>query len=161
MRRALLAVLILACSALFAAARADDVRTNVAVTITTNPNGVVAHFALAHPVARFPFEYVSSTLQEPSWHLQTLGLHYTMTEVMADDDHPFDAFDLAVDALNTLTEATYPCVFRVGERGYGFYAAYFAGKYDQFDTTLTLKPTPGQTVLGFPNSATSWRVDYI
>jgi hypothetical protein len=140
------------------AAQADE-RTNVRVTIEPAGSGAVAHFAFDRPVLSFRLSYVADDTRDRTWKITTPGLTRDGTLISNPDGGAFDAITVEVDARNDRTDATYPCLFRVGADGLVFYAGYFTGIEEEFTTTIEIPPADNRVVVGFPLGGNAWRVD--
>jgi hypothetical protein len=139
-----------------------DARNNVHVLITPTSDGVVARFTLEHPVEAFVLGYASGEvddIREKSWKLSSADLTRTGSTIAHADGEAFSSFEVEIAPSNEPTDATYPCLFSVGENGYGLYAGYFVADEAQFATTLEVRATDDQVVLGLPLDRSTWRVD--
>jgi hypothetical protein len=137
----------------------NDTRTKLYVRISPTPEGVVARYQLARPVARLALEYTDGHLRDGTWSISTPGLLYKDNEIFSDDGREFNQFEVSVAARNELTDAVYPCVMKIGETGRIVYASYFAGRQAEFRSTLEFIADSGSVVLGLQPGATRLEVD--
>jgi len=151
--RAILALALIALVALATPALAEDRRVGVDVTIAPTSEGVVATYRLARPVTRFQFEYDGGKLGHQYWTIKTPGMTFQNGDVVSNTGS-FDVIEIAAAAHNDLTDATYPSVIGIGDRGRVMYLSAFAGKQDVYRTTLDLVPAAAdQVVLGLPGAS--------
>jgi len=136
-------------------------RTRVRVVIDPTSDGAIAHFTFAHPVQTFALAYESDEIRNLTWKITTPGVTRNGSLVTAQDGTAFDAFDVDVQTWNESTDATYPCLFHVGEKGLAFYAGYFIGTQAEFETTIEVTPAVDRIVEGFPLGGNVWRVDTV
>jgi hypothetical protein len=142
-----------------AQANSDD-RTKVHVIIDPSPEGATVHFTFDRPVQAFRLGYPwDAGIRDRTWKIATQGIMRDGTLVAAESGAPFDEFAVQVQTWNERTDATYPCLFRVGAHGLTFYAAYFVGIEADFETTIEIAPARDRIVEGFPRGGRSWRVD--
>jgi hypothetical protein len=146
--------------ALFAAAAtmAAD-RTNVVVTIEPADKGVTARFALSRPAPEFRLNYVDDGIRDRTWTFADAAFKRDGTLVSRSDGASFDSFTVDVEPLNEPTNATYPCLIRVGDKGFVFYAGYFVGIEEAFETTIDVAKAADRSVVGFPRDDHSWKVE--
>jgi len=135
-------------------------RTGVTVTIDPTESGAVARFKLDRAVRSFRLGYPwDEGTRDRTWKVATPDITREGALVTAKGGAEFDAFAVEVQAWNEVTDATYPCLFRVGAHGLAFYAAYFTGIDTEFETTIEVAPAQDRIVEGFPRGGRSWRVD--
>lgn len=122
----------------------------------------MVRFDFERPIQAFEFAPESDEaeeLRERTWKITSPGVARENATIRASNGEPFTSFEAEVEASNEPTDATYPCVFKVGPDGIGIYAGYFVGDEAQFATTLEVKPTGDQVTLGLPMGGNVWRVD--
>ena len=158
MFRAAFAAIIAALLMLSSAARADD-KPKIRVVIEPTTEGVIAHYTFEKPLDTFRVAYPSDEIRDKTWKVLTPGIIRTGTLFSSQDGALLTSLDIEVTTWNDGTNAIYPCLFRVGEHGLGFYAAYFIGEPQLFATTLEVAPAEGRIVEGFPLGGNVWRID--
>lgn len=134
-------------------------RTTVTVTIEPKDIGVVARFALDRPVRSFRLSYPEDDIRDRTWKFAAPDFKREDTLITRTDGMPFGAFTVKIEPLNEPTGATYPCLFRVGSTGFAFYAGYFVGVEDEFETTIEVATGADRTVVGFPLGGNTWRFE--
>lgn len=148
-------ICVIAATATFAADR-----TGVTATIDPTENGAVVRFKLDRAVRSFRLGYPwDNGIRDRTWKLATPDIMREGALITARGGAEFDAFIVEVQAWNEATDATYPCLFRVGAHGLAFYAAYFTGVDAEFETTIEVSLARDRIVEGFPQGGSSWRVD--
>jgi len=133
-------------------------RTNVRVTIEPTATGIRAQFAFERAVPHFRLSYVSDEIRDRTWKFATPNFAREGTLIAKTDGQPFDGFVVEVEHFNEQTNAIYANVFRVGE-GLAFYAGYFVGIDDEFETTIEVRPSRDQIVEGLPLGGNVWSVE--
>jgi hypothetical protein len=157
MRRTTLAAAI----ALFALAMVASANEKPEVRVVLEPavDRVIARYTFEKPFDSFRVAYPSDEIRDKTWKVLTAGIERNGTLFTHKDGAPFQTLDVEVSAWNDGTNATYPCLFKVGDHGLGFYAAYFIGEPQLFATTLEIAPAKNRIVEGFPLGGNVWRID--
>ena len=157
-RAAALAVTIVLALLVWTARANADERIKVHVVIDPTPEGATVRYQFDRPVTSFRVNYDAELIRAQTWTVATPDIMRERTLFTARNGVAFDTFVVDVKPWNQATEATYPCLFRVGTHGLAFYADYFVGA-ESFETTIEVKAAPGRIVAGFPSGGNAWRID--
>lgn len=133
----------------------------VRVVIEPTAEAVVAHYKFDSPLDSFRVAYPSDEIRDTTWKVLTPNVVREGTLFRSTNGRPIAAIDVEVRPWNELTNATYPCLIRVGEHGLAFFANYFIGEPSLFATTIEVEQARDRLVEGLPLGGNVWRVDTV
>lgn len=133
-------------------------RNELKIRLATTADGMVARFEAKSPIEALSFPYDGDGVRQQTWVIPE-GFALQEKIIARTDGVPFNELEVAIRPRNEPTNASYPCLYKVGPEGFGFYAGCFVGDEDEFQNTIEVAATSSQIVAGLPLRRSVWRVD--